>query len=350
MNIRKVYISLVVMLLCAAPILAEEVLTSAKWLEKAKEYQAKGDYYNAIDAYSQAVKLDGNKEDALTERGKLYLQLKQYDLALADFTEGTKIKPQSADLYWLKGIANAGKGNHFRAVAEYNKTLRIDPKVYMAYWCLALSYERLGSPEYAIQEYSTFIKKAPADYPNIKEAKDRLAQLTAWDKARIDALDQAALPVQPKYVFKFLDSDTIALNFKDRPWKIGFQQVTNNQLMVELVPMEQTVANWNQLITVQFDTKLRNTSPEQFAEFIKKHNVESYEDRATVQILRVSPSEALIEYKVVGQPGITDEHTVTRVIKGNDCLILLHYAAKPSMTEEQRKFGLEILDSVVPTP
>ncbi len=327
----------------------EQELTPAQWLEKGKAFQDGKDFVNAIAAYSRAIQLDSQFEQAYVERGKAYMYTKQNDLAVADFTKTIELDPQDAQLYWLCGLAYAGKGQHDLAINDYNQTLRINPQMYMAYWTSALSYEKMGLSYQAMQEYSNFVKNAPPDYPNVDKAKKRLNELADKDKARNESAGKPVIDItglQKKFIFDFLKTDYLSLEFEKPRWVVGFQQSADNGLIIEFVTGNETVNNWTELVTVQFYRNPKQLSPAQYASFVEKHYRDSYGDKAQVNILRVSDADALVEYRVSGQPGIQDEHTITRILRGKASLMLVHYAAKPNMTAEKRTNGLSIIEGV----
>lgn len=48
------------------------------------------------------------------------------------------------DLYWIRGQAHAGKGNHERAIADFDQVLSGSPNVGMVYIARGASYEAKG--------------------------------------------------------------------------------------------------------------------------------------------------------------------------------------------------------------
>ena len=342
---------LLVTLLTTFVVYAEETeFTAAQWIEKGDEYQTSKNFENAILAYNQAINLDPQMEQAYVQRGKAYIFTKQYDLAVADFTKSIEMEPQNGELYWLCGLAYAGKGQHQLAINEYNKTLRMNPQMYMAYWNLALSYEKLSANYLAIESYQNFLKYAPAQYPNIELAKKRLENLQTADKARIEATSKSLGSnkdvTTTKYIFDFLKKDYLTLNVDKPRWKIGFQQETGTSTITEFVSGNETVENWTELITVKFLREQRNITPQQYASFIERNIRSAYGDKVQTDILRFSDSDIVLEYKVSGQAGAQDEHTIMRIFRGNASYGFAMYAAKPSMTPEKRTIGLSIIEGI----
>lgn len=334
--------------LCTTAVYADTTeLTAAQWMGKGREYQASKDFTNAIFSYSQAIQQDSQLTNAYVERGKLYLTMYKYDLALADFSKSIELNPKVGAFYFLRGLAYAGKWDHVSAIAEYNKTLQLEPTMYIAYWSSAISNERLGIMQAAIEGYRNFIKYASPNNPMVEEAKNRLEELVAWDKARIEASKKAAAGVRDNQGEEFVNykkMDYIAVLFDKLRWNIGFNQETDKGSIFEFVTNNETVENWTELVTVEFDTNLKSLSPEFFADSLRRYYTHMFGNKVRFAVLRVSNEDALITYQVAGQPGKEDEDTISRIIKGKNGLIFINYAVKPQMSAEQRALGINILE------
>jgi hypothetical protein len=53
-------------------------------------------------------------------------------------------------------------------------------------------------------------------------------------------------------------------------YKVGFQNKTARELMSEMVPESETVANWTEMVTVQIFFNLRDVSPSQYRARVEK--------------------------------------------------------------------------------
>jgi tetratricopeptide (TPR) repeat protein len=65
----------------------------ARYLRRAKEFQNKGDFQNAIKEVRDALKLAPNNSDCHTLAGEIYLQTRQTTMAKVHFTQALKLKP-----------------------------------------------------------------------------------------------------------------------------------------------------------------------------------------------------------------------------------------------------------------
>jgi len=64
---------------------------------------------------------------AYNGRGNVYYSKRDYDRAIADYTEAIKINPNDAVLYANRGNAYREKRDYDRAIADYEAALRISP-------------------------------------------------------------------------------------------------------------------------------------------------------------------------------------------------------------------------------
>jgi tetratricopeptide (TPR) repeat protein len=310
-------------------------LSADQWLEKGMQLAEQKKFNEAIAAYEQAIKVNPRMDSAYAERGKAYLFTRQYGAALEDFSQATEISPRNAEYIWFKGLAYAGKGQHQLAIEQYKQTLTVNSAMYMAYWNLGLSYERLGMRDEANKAFTAFVENAPSNYPNYDLAKSRLQQTLATG-----AINQNQIH---KFIFDYLKTDYLAIDFKDDRWKLGFEDLSKN-IILEFVSGNETVNNWSELITIQFIGDYKNITPQQYASLLKKR-YSSYGEKMSFAVLREAEKDLLIEYRLSGHSGMQDEHTITRIIKGKGCLVFVHYAAKPFMSPEQKALGLTIIEN-----
>ena len=70
---------------------------------------------------------------AYNNRGFARADKKEYDKAIADFSEAIRLDPKDATAYYNRGIAWAGKNEYDKAIADYSEAIRLDPKDASAY-------------------------------------------------------------------------------------------------------------------------------------------------------------------------------------------------------------------------
>jgi len=79
-------------------------------------------------------------------RGYEYLQLRQFDKAIADFTQSIRVNPSYLDPYVNRCLAYRGSGEFEKAAADANSALRLDPKDSDAQLCLKRAQEKVRYP------------------------------------------------------------------------------------------------------------------------------------------------------------------------------------------------------------
>jgi len=57
----------------------------------------------------------------------VYFIKKEYDGAVADFSEAIKLDPRTANGYVSRGLAYRAKGDYDRAIADQSEALRLNP-------------------------------------------------------------------------------------------------------------------------------------------------------------------------------------------------------------------------------
>jgi tetratricopeptide (TPR) repeat protein len=101
-------------------------------------YYDKGDLDNAIDSYSQAIRLRepstplNYKSWPLNNRGNAYSTKKLYDLAAADYKAATGFDGQYAEPHNGLGNVYRAQGDTSDAIAEFKKAIAIAPNFALA--------------------------------------------------------------------------------------------------------------------------------------------------------------------------------------------------------------------------
>jgi Tfp pilus assembly protein PilF len=113
------------------------------------------DYDRAIADYTQALQFDPKLAVAYNGRGSAYYEKNEFDRAIADHTEAIQLDPKLADAYFHRGIAYSyGKHDYDRAVADYTEAIQLDPIFAGAYFHRAIVYQN-GTQDFdrALSDY-----------------------------------------------------------------------------------------------------------------------------------------------------------------------------------------------------
>ena len=121
---------------------------------------------DAITYYSEVI---SRQPDAFTLakahicRGWAYIQKREYDLAISDFTSGIEEDPNDVLSYYCRGTIYSIKGEYDRAIEDYTSAIQQDPERSEAYVQRAAAYVDKNEIDLAFQDYSTAIKLMPDD-------------------------------------------------------------------------------------------------------------------------------------------------------------------------------------------
>ena len=106
------------------------------------EYLEQGDYENAIESFTEAIRLDP-QDRSYNSRGIAYAGLSQYERAIQDYDVSILFDPQEAGVYRNRGEAYYYLGQHERAIQDYDEAMRIEPHQILTTSIVALFYSGL---------------------------------------------------------------------------------------------------------------------------------------------------------------------------------------------------------------
>ena len=110
------------------------------------------EYDKAIVDYTQATKLDATSVDAYVGRGGIYKQQGEYDKALADYDKSIKLEPNNTSVYFERAAFHDERKDYDRAIANYTRVINLQPSLPV--------YENRGRIYFKKREYY----KALADF------------------------------------------------------------------------------------------------------------------------------------------------------------------------------------------
>jgi len=112
----------------------------------------------------QAEEAARKKAEDLNNSGTIEIGNSNLELALKDFNEAIKTKPDYADAYLNRGRAYARQGKRDEAVADYGQAIQLKPDLAVAYFARAQLYG-ISDESKAIDDYTSAVKVKP-DYWN----------------------------------------------------------------------------------------------------------------------------------------------------------------------------------------
>jgi tetratricopeptide (TPR) repeat protein len=114
-----------------------------------------GDYSQAIQAFTDAIKLDQNNSSALNNRGFAYRRTGDNDSAISDFKAAIRINPKFAFAYFNLGVTWLSKGDYDQAITSFSAAIQFDSKDAHARNSRGTAYELKGDAAHAIEDLKT---------------------------------------------------------------------------------------------------------------------------------------------------------------------------------------------------
>ncbi len=115
-------------------------------------HQRSGDYWAAIEDFSQSLSMNPTQLDLYFQRGALRSYLGDFDGAIADFSMLIKQKPQ-AEEHYNRGVLFYHAERYAEAIEDLTRTLEVDPSNFTAYYCRGNAFYDLGEIQLALADY-----------------------------------------------------------------------------------------------------------------------------------------------------------------------------------------------------
>ena len=116
----------------------------------------------ALDYFTKTLNLLPNHTVALNNRGNLYQELKQPELAIEDFDKAIALKPDYAEAHYNKGIVLGSLHKIEEEIECYDKALQYKPNFPEAYNNKGIALQKLHRMEETLANYEAGIKQNPA--------------------------------------------------------------------------------------------------------------------------------------------------------------------------------------------
>jgi len=146
------------------------------YLERGVIYFGKAMLMQALDDFTQVIRLDNNNALAYARRGLTYMVLKDYNSARYDLNTAILYDPDLAAAYAYRGLLNFQLEDEESAIEEYTLALQLDPNLAEALRNRAFAYQKIGDIDKAIEDFRSYLK-LDEDGSDAVEVRQRLAQL-----------------------------------------------------------------------------------------------------------------------------------------------------------------------------
>ena len=134
--------------------------TAQARLDRGKVFYDRREYDVAISELNEAIKLDPNLAEAFAYRAMSYIYSNN-NLAVADANTAIRLNPNLAVAYLARGITYRNKDDFNSAIVDYTQAIKLDPNYAIAYSYRGDGYRNRGDYDRAIEDYSIYIRLNP---------------------------------------------------------------------------------------------------------------------------------------------------------------------------------------------
>jgi tetratricopeptide (TPR) repeat protein len=167
-------------------------------------YKERKDYDRAVADYSEAIKLDPQFASAYINRGLVYDLKGESDAAAGDFSRAIELKPDEPLAYYDRGyIRSWEKHDYDGAIADLSKAIELGNKDAPTYLYLALAYQGKKDYRRAVTNYDEGLKLAPNNAIALSSRGTAYQNLGDFDHALADY--NAAIKADPKYASAYAE-------------------------------------------------------------------------------------------------------------------------------------------------
>lgn len=181
---------------------------------KAKYYEAKNEYDNALDVLN-SISAGENKAYIYETIGNIYLKTRQRDKAKTNFLKALSLDKNNASAFAGIGEVYLLEGKEREALDNYGKSLSIRPESVDVKLKIAEIYENLGQEEEALNYYRAILLDYPLNYD--ANYKIGLMYLKAGDFSEAKKLFKKAVSVDPMFSLIWLNLAGIEISQKNYP-------------------------------------------------------------------------------------------------------------------------------------
>jgi tetratricopeptide (TPR) repeat protein len=136
-----------------SPTATPDAAQIAELLVGGENFRLQGRLNKALDAYNTALELDPENADAYAGRGHVYLDLEDYDTALADEDRAIELDEDCQQAYSLRGsLYSVVFADYDAAEADFNRAIELDPSDHEALNDRAALYLSMHEWERAIDD------------------------------------------------------------------------------------------------------------------------------------------------------------------------------------------------------
>ncbi|HTU23231.1 MAG TPA: tetratricopeptide repeat protein, partial [Gemmataceae bacterium] len=175
--------------------LAPDCLTA--YLERGRLYRSRGQLDQAIADFTAVLGIDDANSEAYLRRGHAYTGKREFEAAIADYDMVISLAPEFAMAYVRRGLAFANLGEFDRVIADADQALQIDPRLIAALYIRGAAYFKQEHTELALADFDMLLLLDPKHAPAYNERGLVHAARGEYEEAIADY--SQALRLDPKF-------------------------------------------------------------------------------------------------------------------------------------------------------
>ncbi|HEY9785835.1 MAG TPA: tetratricopeptide repeat protein [Candidatus Obscuribacterales bacterium] len=147
---------------------------------------AKKDYESAVASFTQVLMYSPDVYEAYMNRAMGRVELKDYEGALADYNQAIKINPNVVECYIKRGNLQLKMNDVQGAIGDYTQALRLNPKNGPAFLSRAQAHKQNGDYIKAVQDYTAALNLMPSSLEAMQDRADCRVRAGDYDGAVAD--------------------------------------------------------------------------------------------------------------------------------------------------------------------
>ena len=134
-----------------------------------KIYQATSSWENAIRSFSEAARLNPERDDIWYELGKVQYRARYYSDAAKSFETSTHVNPKNSKAFYNLGVAYERLEQKNDALKAYQSAVASDPRYDLAYYSMGAVQLGLNQFSQAISNFEKAVALAPSVMRYLRE-------------------------------------------------------------------------------------------------------------------------------------------------------------------------------------
>jgi tetratricopeptide (TPR) repeat protein len=179
-------------------------------------------YAEAVDAFTEVIKLRYNYADGYTNIALTAIQWERYDTARRAINRALSLDPNSARAMYYDGLLQRRAGNTAQEIADFRKVVEMFPQSRDARRELGITYYQQNMEHEAVEQFEALQQIDPDDLAAHYNLSILYRRMGMQDKAAIQQamfIDKKTDPGAPTYSLNFLRAHP-EISDESVPWHI----------------------------------------------------------------------------------------------------------------------------------